>query len=176
MDCVKTLRGVVDRRFAVRAGGWSLLAFLAYGIVAAIIPNPVFGRAIPPEPFAIGVWVLSAPLMGLVAATYRLPADTRAARPLTVGPAVPDAAARPGETRGSTAAAVGSMAAFVAIGCPVCNKVALLLLGASGAVTVFAPWQPVIGVASILLLALTLAWRFRMLASGPACAVPSPRA
>lgn len=167
MECVRTLRLVMDRGFAARAAGWSLLALLAYGVVAAIIPNPVFGRAIPPEPFAVAVWVLSAPLMGLVAATYRRPVPQDAA---------PAVAVAIGEGRGSTAAAVGSMAAFVAIGCPVCNKIALLLLGATGAVTVFAPWQPVIGVASLVLLAATLTWRMRMLAGGSACAVPAPRA
>ncbi len=63
------------------------------------------------------------------------------------------------------------MAAFVAIGCPLCNKVALVLLGASGALTVFAPLQPFIGAASLGMLAVTLGWRLHMLSNGGACQV-----
>ncbi|HEY5488873.1 MAG TPA: hypothetical protein VIK00_03465, partial [Candidatus Limnocylindrales bacterium] len=60
---------------------------------------------------------------------------------------------------------------FLAIGCPVCNKIALVLLGTSGAMTVFAPIQPILGAASIVLLAGTLTWRFRLRARGGACPV-----
>ena len=73
--------------------------------------------------------------------------------------------------RGTTLGTIGSFGAFLAIGCPVCNKIALLLLGASGAMTVYAPIQPYIGVASLALLAGTLAWRLRIRARGGACTV-----
>jgi len=44
-------------------------------------------------------------------------------------------------------------------------------LGVSGALTVFAPLQPVIGAASVALLAVTLAWRLRDRVRGcPRCA------
>jgi hypothetical protein len=71
---------------------------------------------------------------------------------------------------GTTLGTVASFGAFLAIGCPVCNKIALILLGTSGALTIFAPLQPVIGAASLVLLAGTLAWRFRLRARGGACA------
>jgi hypothetical protein len=66
---------------------------------------------------------------------------------------------------------VASVGTFLAIGCPVCNKIALVLLGTGGAMTVFAPIQPFIGAASLMLLAGTLAWRFRLRARGGACLV-----
>lgn len=226
----RTLAEVADRRFLARAAGWSVLALVAFGLVAAIIPNPVFGRSVPPAPFAIAVWLLSAPLMGLIAATYGrlsgLPvAGPAVAVPLgrgsTAVPATapaaggPDASGSPGRLsgpdvsgepgawapigsatsvafsgavspmvsgaatatvsgaapqRGTMSATVGSVAAFLAIGCPLCNKIALLLLGASGALTIWAPLQPVIGAASLVLLAGTLAWRLRLLEQGGACA------
>ena len=56
----------LDRRFVAWALAWALASLVAFGLVAAIIPNPVFGRQIPPEPFAIAVWLVSAPLLGLV--------------------------------------------------------------------------------------------------------------
>jgi hypothetical protein len=73
--------------------------------------------------------------------------------------------------QGTTLGTVAGFGAFLAIGCPVCNKVALVLLGAGGAMTVFAPLQPLIGAASLVLLAGTLAWRFRLRARGGACSV-----
>ena len=168
---VRSLPAIVDRAFLVRAAAWSIATFLAFGVAAAIIPNPVFGRSVPPEPFAIAIWILSAPLMGLVAATYGPRAHAApgpAVAPILLQPASPSA-----EGRGTTTATIGGMAAFIAIGCPVCNKVALVLLGASGALTVFAPLQPFIGAASLGMLAITLGWRLRMLSNGGACQVPA---
>jgi len=72
---------------------------------------------------------------------------------------------------GSFVGYAGGLAAFLAIGCPVCNKVALVLLGASGALTVWAPLQPILGAASLVLLAATLAWRLQVRARGGACPV-----
>jgi hypothetical protein len=169
-ECVARLG--LDLRFAGWATAWTAIALVAFGLVSAIIPNPVFGRQIPPEPFAIWVWLASAPLMGIVGATYTAPARsvTPAPRPLG-GAGASNAAAVPAEQRGTTLGAVGSFGAFLAIGCPVCNKIALVLLGASGAMTIYAPLQPVIGAASLALLAGTIMWRFRLRARGGACPV-----
>lgn len=159
----------IDRRFVLHALLWTIAAFFAFGLVAAIVPNPVFGRQIPAEPFAIVVWLVSAPLMGVLGATYSAPpsSSSAVAAPLGVGSAT-DVAGRDGTTIG----AVASIGAFLAIGCPVCNKIALVLLGASGAMTTFAPLQPLIGAASLALLVGTLAWRFRLRARGNTCAIP----
>lgn len=180
-ESAKALAAVSDRRFIARALAWSVVSLLGFGLVAAIIPNPVFGRSIPPEPFAIAVWLVSAPMMGLIAATYgpltRIPAAVTAAVPMGPRTWVQLGAGSPGAAvagnAGSTAATLGGMAAFLAIGCPLCNKIALLLLGASGALSVFAPLQPVIGAASLVLLGGTLAWRLRLLAAGSSCSVPA---
>ncbi len=167
--CVAALR--LDRRFFAWAVAWTAVSLVAFGLVAAIIPNPIFGRQIPPEPFAIAVWLVSAPLMGLLGATYTagmLPAAT-GATPIT--PLLLQPAGDASERRGATIGTAASFGAFLAIGCPVCNKVALILLGTGGAMTVFAPVQPLIGAASLMLLAGTLAWRFRLRTRGGACPV-----
>ena len=158
-----------DRRFAVLAVAWSVAALLAFGLVAAIIPNPVFARQIPVEPFAIAVWLLSAPLMGLIAATYTV---APAATPAVVAPLSAAPPLLSNEPRSTTLGTIAGVGAFLAIGCPVCNKIALLLLGTSGALTVFAPLQPVIGAASLILLAATLVWRIRMRAQAAVCVRP----
>lgn len=161
---------LIDRRFVGWAAAWSVASLVAFGVVSAIIPNPIFGRQIAPEPFAIAVWIASAPLTGLVLATYTAPspAAAPAAVPLGPTPAVAPLPA-PAQRDGSTLGALASLGAFLAIGCPVCNKVALVLLGTSGALSVWAPIQPILGGASLALLAGTLAWRMRLRARGAAC-------
>jgi hypothetical protein len=165
---VAAVLGTIDRRFVLDAALWAAASLFAFGLVAAIIPNPAFGRQIPPEPFAIVVWFASAPLMGMLGATYSATAPSGSlaqSAPLPVGP-VAGVAGRDGTALGT----VASFGAFLAIGCPVCNKIALILLGTSGALTIFAPLQPLIGAASLVLLAGTLAWRFRLRTLGGACA------
>lgn len=167
IDCLTSLG--LDRQFLAWAGGWSVLSLLAFGLVAAIIPNPVFGRQIPPEPFAIAVWLLSAPLMGLIGATYSAPrvSPPAMAQPFMAVPLTPvDPVA---ERQAGRLGAVAGFGAFLAIGCPVCNKVALVMLGAGGALSIWAPLQPVIGAASLGLLAGTVLWRFRLRRLGGAC-------
>jgi hypothetical protein len=153
----------IDRRFAAWSVAWGGAALLSLGLVAAIIPNPVFGRQIPPEPFAIVLWLLSAPLVGIAGATYTSPAPVTAMTRLA--PAVDV------ERRGAVVGSMGGFGMFLAIGCPMCNKIALLLLGASGAMSIYGPIQPVIGVASLGLLGGSVAWRLRLRARGGACPV-----
>jgi hypothetical protein len=139
-----------DRSLIAWSAIWTLFALGAFGLLTAIIPNPVFGRGTPPEPFAVAIWLVSAPLIGVVMATYF-------------------AVRRDGTTLGT----LGGFAAFIAIGCPTCNKIALILLGAGGATSFFGPVQPFIGAISVALLAGTLVWRLRLRARGGACAVPA---
>jgi hypothetical protein len=160
----------IDRRFVVWAAAWTLVALVAFGILTAIIPSPFFVRPIAPEPFALFVWIVSAPLMGLVAATYTVPTRTGLAPPVPLVEGTPlgqGTAPREGTTMGSLA----GFGAFLAIGCPICNKVALVLLGTSGAMSVYAPLQPIIGAVSLGLLVVTVAWRLRLRARGTVCAV-----
>jgi hypothetical protein len=166
MPTAAVVLATVDRRFALHAVLWAVASVVAFGLVAAIIPNPVFGRQIPVETFAIAVWLISAPLMGLLGATYTAPGVTADAAP---APFVLAPATTAPDRDGTTLGAVASFGAFLAIGCPVCNKVALVLLGTSGAMTIFAPLQPVIGAASLILLAGTLAWRFRLRTRAGSC-------
>ncbi len=58
-----------------------------------------------------------------------------------------------------------------AVGCPACNKLVVLALGAGGAMTYFAPIQPVLGFLSLGLLAYALRMR---LAGAVSCAVEEP--
>ncbi len=55
----------------------------------------------------------------------------------------------------------GGMLAWFAVGCPVCNKLALLALGYSGAITWFAPVQPFLALGALVLTSVALVWRLR---------------
>lgn len=164
----------IDRRFVGVSVAWAALSLIAFGILNAIIPTPFFERPIAPEPFAIAVWLVSAPLMGVIAATYTAPARTVTATAAAAVPLSELETPRSGTTLGT----VAGFGTFLAIGCPVCNKIALVLLGTSGALSIYAPIQPFIGAVSLGLLAATVAWRLRIRARAEACAVApaSPRA
>ena len=161
---------ILDGRYLAWSAVAAVAGVIVFGLVTAIIPNPVFGRQIPPEPFALAVWLTSGLLMGLLAGTYLAPPP---AVPVALPPPGSAAVAESGATarRTSTLGYAGGLAAFLAIGCPVCNKVALILLGTSGALSIWAPLQPLMGLASVALLAAGLAWRLRLRARGNACPV-----
>lgn len=141
------LRSTLDRRFWVVALLATAGSLLLFGIPTAVIPNPLFVRMTPAETFNILVWLGSAPLIGLLIATYVRPPRL----------ALRGASSEPGAGR----ATIGGVAAYLAIGCPICNKVVVAALGVSGALSYFAPLQPIIGAGSLALLGATLAWRLR---------------
>lgn len=140
------------RRWAVAAAA-AVAYTLAVGIPTDLVPNPVFGREIPPTWWSWPALAVSAALGGLLAATY-------------VGSAAPADTDDPDTRRGLA----GGLLTFFAVGCPVCNKLVLLALGSAGAITWFEPIQPALQVAAVGLLAWALDTR---LAGDIACPAPT---
>lgn len=71
---------------------------------------------------------------------------------------------RPGGQRdraGSARVYGGSLLSALAVGCPVCNKIVMALLGVSGALGVWAPLQPLLALASLAVLATAVVVRWR---------------
>ena len=118
------------------------VAWLVMGVPTAVIDNPVFGRSVEVTAWSMPVLVLSAILTGLLVGTYVNPMGVFQEREVKVG-------------------GVGGLLSFFAIGCPVCNKVVLLALGTSGAMNYFAPVQPFLAGAGVLLLTWALYVRLR---------------
>ena len=158
---VQALRRWTPRQ-QVAAAVLSLAFALLVGIPTVLIPNPVFSREIPVLAWNYPVWILTSVLAGMLAATY-----VRAS--VVSGASEPDV----GGDRPGTLGMVGGVLAWFAVGCPVCNKLALLALGYSGAITWFAPFQPVLAVLALVTTAGALVVRLNGQVS---CALPAPQA
>lgn len=119
---------------AAAAAGFTLLV----AIPTDLIDTPVFGRAIPPTWWAWPSLLVSSILGGLLMATYV------------------QARAQPDRVASRRGGWVGGALTYFAVGCPVCNKLVLLALGSAGAVTWFEPFQPVLQLVAVFLLAWAL--------------------
>lgn len=141
------------RRIAAAALATVVFA-LAVGVPTGLVPTPLYTRMTPVLWWNYVVWAVTAALGGLVVATYiRRPHD-RAPR------------------NGAAAASGGGLLTAFAVGCPVCNKLVVATLGVSGAMTVWAPLQPVLAVLSIV----GLGWALRRrLQNEYACSASSDR-
>lgn len=119
---------------------------LMLGLPTVLIPNSFFHRDIEPTWWSYPVWILTAVLTGMLTATYlrQTPSDKEKGRDKT-----------------STLGMIGAFSAWFAVGCPVCNKIALLLLGYSGALTYFAPVQPLLAVVALVLVGVALWMRLK---------------
>jgi hypothetical protein len=139
---------VALRAWSVRRWAAASIAVLGslvlLGIPTALIPNPVFARRIEAPGWTWPSLVVTAVLAGLLLATYvRQDASGRA----SLDEATPE------EARSVT---IGGLLSFLAIGCPTCNKLVLIALGSTGAISWFEPVQPVLALAGIVLLAWAL--------------------
>lgn len=126
----KAVLGLFGFRGWLVAVAGTIVTLDLIGIPAAIIDNPFFSRQTPVRTQDYVIWIATGILAGLVAGTFTLRVKKVAAGK----------------------AASGGILSFLAVGCPICNKLIVLLLGVSGALTYFAPLQIYIGVASLALL------------------------
>ncbi len=138
--CVADLRTALSM-FGLR--GWSvaiigaIATLVIVGVVASLIENPLFDRKLAARPQDYIIWATTAALGGLIFGTFTI---------------------APGPSNQGKAASGGVLSA-IAVGCPICNKVAVTLLGTSGALNIFGPSQIFIGIASLILLVWTLLLR-----------------
>ena len=153
---IADLRAWPVRRWSVAAAG-AIVTALAVGIPTDVIPNPIFGRQVDVTWWSVPVLVVTAVLAGLLLATY-VRDDGRTE--LT--------ADRPARSGG-----FGGLLSYFAVGCPVCNKLVVIALGTVGARRWFEPIQPLLALASLVLLALALSARLR---GAKACPVKLPAA
>jgi hypothetical protein len=108
--------------------------YVIIAIPTAIIKNPIFGRDVAVTSWSIPVLILTSILSGLLFATYMKNENFIQ------------------EERSAKLGSAGALFSFLAVGCPVCNKIALIALGTTGAMQYFAPVQPYLALFGILFL------------------------
>jgi hypothetical protein len=133
------------RRWLAAAAA-TLIVFVAVGVPTDVIANPWFGRPVVVTWWSYPVLVVTAVLGGLLVATY-----VRDDAGAELGDELDDRD-QPGRAGG-----IGGLLSFFAVGCPTCNKLAVVAVGTTGAIDWFAPMQPLLAIGSIGL----LAWAFR---------------
>lgn len=119
----------------------TIVAAAAMGVPTGVIRTSFYTRMTAVTWWDYPVWAISALTIGLLAATY-----------VTVGRRDPG---------GSQRLLGGGLLSTFAIGCPICNKIVVALIGVSGALNYWAPLQPLLGLVSVGLLLTTLAVRLR---------------
>jgi hypothetical protein len=150
-DAMASLRRWPARRWVIAVAAAALLA-VAAGVPTDVIPNPLAHREMPVTWWSYPALAVTALLGGMLAATY---VRTRADSNVT------------GRSAG------GGLLSLLAIGCPACNKLVVLLVGTSGALSLWAPLQPLLAIASVVLLAWALRARLTVEQS---CPVPAQQA
>lgn len=131
----------------LRALVWAIVVALAIAIPTVLIPNSLFRRMTPVRWWDHALWVVTAAGAGMTIAARKLPGVLNC------------------RTEGRTLGGAGL--AYLAVGCPICNKIVVALLGVSGALSYFAPLQPILGVAGATLIVLALRTALRAAVEGP---------
>lgn len=116
---------------------------LAVGIPTGVVTTPLYTRMTPVLWWNYPVWAVTSVLGGLMVATYIRRPDETAPR------------------NGATVASGGGLLTAFAVGCPVCNKLIVAILGVSGAMTIWAPLQPLLAILSVVGLLWVLRRRLR---------------
>ncbi|MFH8666792.1 hypothetical protein ACH4F3_18125 [Streptomyces anulatus] len=165
----KALRAWQSRQWLV-AGLGALATAVAVGVPTDVVPTPLFGRSVPVQWWNYPALALTAVLAGLVLSTYVRPPVASPISPPGASPSTQP----PGTARDGRMGALGGVLSFFAVGCPVCNKLVLVLLGSSGALSYWAPLQPLFAVASVALLAEAALRRLSTRSQRPV--VPAPNA
>lgn len=122
-------------RLAASIGAVAAIA-LVIGVPTALVPTSVFGRMTAAPWWSYTVWMAVSVLVGLAA--------------------VSSATTRP--TSGRRGLVAASAMTVLAVGCPLCNKLVLAVLGSSGALAVWAPLQPVLALAALAIAARACWW------------------
>lgn len=129
------------QRWVVALAAAALVAALI-GVPTGVIPTRFYVRMTPVLWWSYPVLAASALLTGLVAATY-----------VRRSPSLRDS--------GAGQVGAGGVLSGLAVGCPICNKLIVGLLGVSGALNLWAPVQPLLAVVGLVLLAYALVTRLR---------------
>jgi hypothetical protein len=117
---------------------FAIFSFTAMGTVTAVWHNPLFTRMTPIEGWELPYLLIFASLAGVFAAIRQPLCSTQKA-------------------------GIGSIASFLGIACPTCNKVLMLIFGGEALMRWFDPVRPWVTAIGLILLSLAIRteWRKR---------------
>jgi|SRR3989344_5399549 len=121
--------------------GAGILFFFLSGIVTSLLPNSFFARMTPISTLDYVFLTSSSVLLGAYVGVHYYKKNTI--------------------KKCDTVATTGGVGSFLAFACPVCNKLLVLLFGATALMTYFEPYRPILGFVSNGLLAGAVYWRLR---------------
>ena len=137
------------------------IAAVLIAIPSDLIDTPIFGRPVAVRWIDYVILAVTSALIGLIFAIRPEPADEAVSEDLAVT-----------VDRQGTRTIWGGFVSFLAVGCPVCNQAVVALVGVSGALSWWAPVQPIIGLLAVGLLLYTLRKRLNTYKLA-ACPVPA---
>jgi len=113
---------------------------LLVGVPTAVVHSRYFTRMTAVLWWNYPVWIVSSALAGVALATSYRPR---------------------GKQVGSAGVTGGGVLTALAVGCPSCNSLVVAALGTSGALSIWAPLQPVVAISAMVLLAYAVLRRLR---------------
>jgi hypothetical protein len=121
----------------IRAIPYAIVAAVVIAIPSDLIDTRLFGRPVEPRAIDYLILAITAALIGTILAIRPEQLTLR-------------------DEEDQTRTIWGGFVSFLAVGCPVCNQAVVALVGTSGALSWWAPVQPIVGLAAIALLVHTL--------------------
>ena len=137
------------------------VAAVLIAVPSDLIDTPIFGRPVEVRWIDYVILAITSALIGLIFAIRPQPADPAASEEVAVT-----------VDRQGTRTVWGGFVSFLAVGCPVCNQAVVALIGVSGALSWWAPVQPIVGLLAVGLLLYTLRKRLNTYKL-TACSVPA---
>ena len=116
-----------SRRY-LKAAIFSTGAFVLFGVVTGLIPNPLYIRQVPRTPLDYLFLTATAAFLGI----YTLQRTNH-------------------QRSDDKTATAGTVVGFLAFGCPICNAFLLALFSSSALMTYFDPIRPLFGIVSVVL-------------------------
>ena len=126
-----------------------LIIFFIFGIITVLIKNPFFIRMTPVYWYDYVFLVLTSILSGAYIGLWHYNKNNQ----------------KNINSKCNYTAAGGAVGGFFSFGCAICNKLLIWILGLSGVIAYFMPFQPMLGVISVILLSYTVYLQLRILST-----------
>ena len=127
----------------------ALIIFFIFGIVTVLIKNSFFIRMTPVYWYDYVFLVLTSVLSGAYIGLWHYNKNNQ----------------KNINSKCDYAATGGAVGGFFSFGCAICNKLLIWILGLSGVIAYFMPFQPILGVISVILLSCTVYLQLKTLST-----------